>query len=172
MVKRFDSSKYGSNFVILWCSIIVNLSSRIDYGQRISNQKREVLEKETDQKNSVAVMSTAHNELPTSLNKEEIKIRFSPCTKACRQGPVDYSLRLLDSQKPKTGFQFSFEARSDSFSAGLRIKFKFYSLKDVFLKIKRLRIILNQENQLLQRIDQVRQPSDGQDHLIIQIGFV
>ena len=41
-------------------------------------------------------------------------------------------------------------ARSDFLSCRLRIELKFYSLKDVFLKNKKFRIVLNQRNQLLQ----------------------
>jgi len=44
--------------------------------------------------------------------------------------------------------------------------------EDLFLKIKKSRILLDQGDQLLIRLIKILQASNGQDHLIVQIGFV
>ena len=51
--------------------------------------------------------------------------------------------------RPKIIFRFSFWARLGFIYGGLRIKLKFYSLKNLFLKIEGSRIVLDQGNQLL-----------------------
>jgi len=75
------------------------------------------------------------------------------------------------SQRSKIEFRFPFQAHSSFFSGKFRIKLKFYSLKDLFLKIKEFRIVVDQKINFL-RIDQVLQASDGQDYLIVRIGYV
>ena len=57
-------------------------------------------------------------------------------------------------------------------SGGVQIKLSFYSMKSLFLKIKGSRIFLNQGDQLLIGLIKILQASNGQDHLIVQIGVV
>ena len=58
------------------------------------------------------------------------------------------------------------------FSDGVRIRHSFYSMKDLFLKIKGFRILLNQGDQLLIGLIKILQASKRQDHLIVQIRVV
>jgi len=51
-----------------------------------------------------------------------------------------------------------------------RIQFLFN--KDLFLKIKGSRILLDQRDQLLKGLIKIFQASNGQDHLIVQTGVV
>ena len=67
--------------------------------------------------------------------------------------------------------QFLFQALV-SFSGGIRIGFSFFSMRDLFLKIERFRILLGQVNQLLIRLIKILQAFNGQDHPIVQIGVV
>ena len=53
------------------------------------------------------------------------------------------------------------------FSKGVQIGFRFYSMKGLFLKIKRSRILLDQGDQLFIEFIKIFQESDGQDHLIV-----
>ena len=50
------------------------------------------------------------------------------------------------------GHMFSIRARLGFLFDGLQIELKFYSLKNLFLSIEGSRIVLDQENQLLQRL--------------------
>ena len=65
----------------------------------------------------------------------------------------------------------SFQA-SVFFSGGVRIRLSFYSMKDLFLKIKGSRILLDQGDQLIIEIIKIFRASKGQDHLIVQIVVV
>ena len=78
---------------------------------------------------------------------------------------VDYTEYFLKQN------QFSFQAPV-FFSGGIRIGLNFYSMKNLFLKIKGSKILVDQRYQLLIGLIKIRQTSDGQDHLIVQIGVV
>ena len=67
--------------------------------------------------------------------------------------------------------QFSFQAPV-FFSNGVQIGLSFYSTKDLFLKIKGFRILLDQGDQLQIRLIKILQASNGQDHLKVQVGVV
>ena len=56
------------------------------------------------------------------------------------------------------------------FSGEVWIWLSFYSMKNLFLKIKGLRILLNQGDQLLIGLIKFLQVSNDQEHLIVQIG--
>ena len=56
------------------------------------------------------------------------------------------------------------------FSGGVRIEFRFYSMKFIS-KIKNYSILLDQEDQFLIRLIKILQASYNQDHLRVRTGF-
>jgi len=101
--------------------------------------------KNIDQENSVAV------DRPVDHTQQRRNVdRIFDRQQALSKGTCRQPLEPVDSQRPRIGFRFPFWARSVFLSGGLWIKLKFYSLKDLFLKIEGSRIVLDQGNQLLQ----------------------
>ena len=81
--------------------------------------------------------------LSTTQNREETKARQA-------EGTVDTLAHLSTAKDLESDSGFlAFRAHSGFLSGWLWIELKFYSLKDLFLKIEGSRIILDQENQFL-----------------------
>jgi len=68
--------------------------------------------------------------------------------------------------------QFSFQAIASFLFSRTMNRIQFLFNEDLFLKIKRFRILLDQEDQFLIRLIKILQTSNYQDHLIVQIEFV
>jgi len=107
--------------------------------------EEEELEKEL-QKNSwwSTGLSTAHN-------REEARLRFSTSSRHCRQA-LSIGARACRQPEAQNQIQISFSGAFRFLSDRLRIELKFYSLKYLFLKIEGSRSVLNQGNQLLQKL--------------------
>jgi len=68
--------------------------------------------------------------------------------------------------------QFPFQAIANFLFRRSMNRIQFLFNVDLFLKIKRFRIFLDQRDQLLIGLIKILQASNDQDHLIVQIGVV
>jgi len=143
--------KLGRNWSILdklWLKLLWNclVFKRRWWAKKIQSNwrrkriwKRSRSRKQCDSRQACG-LSTAHNGQLTGLssthNRKETRLRF--LTGTCR--PV---LGPVDNQRPTIGFRFSFQACLAFLSGGLWIELKFYSLKDVIVKIEGFRIVLD-----------------------------
>ena len=89
----------------------------------------------------------AHRRLSTTSNREE---KVAQYVNRQQTLSTETGARVCRQPEVRIRFMFLFQTHSSFFSGGLRIELNFFSNEDLFLKFEGFKILLDQENQLLQ----------------------